>query len=371
MKPHECVPKSWDDIDFFRDSRDVLQSGLQLEMIQTEAADFRSWFLTAGQPSLVETRDLFTIGYPSEYGLFRIGSPGDQLLTLAIRFFVVRWYDDEGVQRTLLFEPPDEQRAGSPAFTALVEDAVRNDRSRLAHFTRGTSVIDELAELDIAPEEVDYIAYDHLHVQDLRRLIGDAAGERSNEGERDGPLLPRAKLIVQQREWDSLARLHPLQRPWYQPETFKELSPERLLFIDGDVLLGPGVALLATPGHTVGNQTLVLNTSTGIWAISENAVAAECFTPELSQLEALARYAETSGCDVLLNGNSLEGTAHQYNSMLKEKLIVDVRSESGGFLQYLPSSELLPCAAPNGLNPTLVHGAIEHVPGNAPAVVSE
>ena len=31
-------------------------------------------------------------------------------------------------------------------------------------------------------------------------------------------------------------------------------------------------ALLATPGHAVGNQSLVLNTSSGIWAVSENAL---------------------------------------------------------------------------------------------------
>jgi hypothetical protein len=36
--------------------------------------------------------------------------------------------------------------------------------------------------------------------------------------------------------------------------------------------------------HTTGNQTLVLNISTGIWASSENAIAAECLVPEHSAL---------------------------------------------------------------------------------------
>jgi len=93
---------------------------------------------------------------------------------------------------------------------------------------------------------------------------------------------------VQRAELESLEALHPLQVPWYQASTFAALRQEAVFPIDGDVLIGPGVALLATPGHTIGNHTLVVNTETGIWASSENVIAAECLTPEHSRIPACA-----------------------------------------------------------------------------------
>ena len=66
---------------------------------------------------------------------------------------------------------------------------------------------------------------------------------------------------------------------------------EFLLVVDGSFLLGPGIALISTPGHAAGNQTLVLNTSTGIWCSSENAIATECMTPEHSKIPGIARWA--------------------------------------------------------------------------------
>lgn len=40
--------------------------------------------------------------------------------------------------------------------------------------------------------------------------------------------------------------------------------------------------MIETPGHVYGNQTLALNTSTGIWASSEKVIAAECLAPASS-----------------------------------------------------------------------------------------
>jgi glyoxylase-like metal-dependent hydrolase (beta-lactamase superfamily II) len=120
-----------------------------------------------------------------------------------------------------------------------------------------------LERLGIAPEDVDYLMFDHLHTQDLRRWIGAT------------PYFPNAKVIVQRDELAALTELHPLQRPWYQPDTYRDLPAEAFLPIDGSVVLGPGIAVIKTPGHVFGNQSLVVNTSTGIWVSSENVIAAE------------------------------------------------------------------------------------------------
>src|SRR5258708_14847247 len=130
--------------------------------------------------------------------------------------------------------------------------------------------------------------------------------------------------------------------------------------VDGDVLLGPGVALPSTPGHTIGNHTLVLNTATGIWASSENAIAAECLTPEHSRIPGVRRWAERWGQEVVINANTIEYTAQQYNSMVKEKSIVDRSRMDGRFLQFFPSSELTQNRLNPRTQPTFHHYAISH-----------
>ena len=132
------------------------------------------------------------------------------------------------------------------------------------------------------------------------------------------------------------------------------------LAFDGSVVIGPGVALLATPGHVLGNQTLVLHTDTGIWASSENAIATECLTPEHSRIPGVAKWARTWQQEVILNANTLETTAQQYNSMVIEKTIVDRAQADPRFLQFFPSSELTAHMGNPGTRPTFTHRAITH-----------
>jgi hypothetical protein len=132
------------------------------------------------------------------------------------------------------------------------------------------------------------------------------------------------------------------------------------VLLEGDVLLGPGVALLHTPGHSTGMMSLALNTATGIWASSENVVAAEMLTPEHSAIPGVRKAAERWGLEVVLNGNTLENTAAQYNSVVKEKSIVDRSAVDGRFLQFFPTSELTRSTAMWRTSPTFVHGRLQH-----------
>ena len=132
-----------------------------------------------------------------------------------------------------------------------------------------------LANAGIAPEEIDYITFDHLHVQDLRGWIGP------------GGRFPRARLLVQREELETLAEPAPLQAIWYVEGGLAGIAPERIITLDEDVLLGPGVALVRTPGHTRGNHSIVLNTDDGIWVISENGVSVDAMNPRASRIAGL------------------------------------------------------------------------------------
>ena len=118
-----------------------------------------------------------------------------------------------------------------------------------------------LAKVGLRPEDVDYVSFDHLHVQDLRFVLGTTEPIPGEAAPRP-PLFPNAKLIAQRKEWDTFASLHPMQWAWYVEEGTKDLITDNVVLIDGDVELGKGVALVWTPGHTDGNHSLCINTET-------------------------------------------------------------------------------------------------------------
>jgi hypothetical protein len=273
---------------------------------------------------------------------------------------VVRWHDESGTTKTLVFEPTDHELGANTPYFARLAAKMPSAFRPLMVTVHGT-VLEHLSNAGIKPEDVDYVVFDHLHTQDVRRVLGTVAPQADiSPNEPIAPWFPNAQMIVQRTELEAMADLHPMQRPWYQPETYADLRPESLLPIDGDIQIGPGVAIIATPGHTIGNQSLVLNTSSGIWASSENVIATECLTPELSRIPGLAKWANAWGQEVVINANTIEATAQQFNSCVKEKLIVDRSSKDARFLQFFPSSELTHSRLAPGASPTFTHGGIDH-----------
>jgi hypothetical protein len=181
----------------------------------------------------------------------------------------------------------------------------------------------------------------------------------SKEGEGLRAVFPNARLLVWRPELDILRALHPLQRPWYIADAVRRVPAERILPCDGDVLLGKGVALVRTPGHTVGNWSLALSTDNGVWTVSENGVAADSYSPAASRIPGLRRHAEREGLEVVLNSNTLEGRNEQYTSMVLERSIATPCRDAPEFVQHLPSSELTATPFTPGLSPTYRHGGIE------------
>jgi hypothetical protein len=327
-----------------------LPFGVQLRQVREAAEVFRRDLLGTGMPTSVATKDLVTLPYPTRFGLWRAALTPSPYLSITNRMLVLRW-DEGGTTKTLVFEPSDyELGENTPFFVRLNAQTPPLIQKRLV--TRHGTVVENLAALGITPAEVDYLAFDHLHTQDVRRWIGTTTGM--------DPVFPNAKLVVQRDELDAMADLHPLQLPWYQPETYRDLRPDAIAAIHGDVLLGPGIALVATPGHTFGNQSLVLSTSDGIWAVSENAIAVECLAPEHSKIPGVAKHAKVWGREAILNTNTPEALADQYNSIVKEKSLADRSQRDSRFPQFLPSSELTPSPYFPGTKPTFVQGSITH-----------
>ena len=104
------------------------------------------------------------------------------------------------------------------------------------------SVQGALAEHDLAPADVGLVVNTHLHF--------DHCGQN--------PVFEHARLCVQRTELDRVQREEPDMRQWL------ESTGIRFELFDGDVTLADDLHLVATPGHTVGHQSVIADTERGV-----------------------------------------------------------------------------------------------------------
>lgn len=338
----------------FDGARIALGPADRLRHVRARARTFREEFLDEAPVRFYASRGLVRVPYPRKYGLREACSLPTPLLHLVNRVFVIR-FDTGAGPRTLLHSPSDvDANAETPFFKRLAtmgplkyEPIARYGRELLA--PRLATVPEVLAALDITPESVDYISYDHLHTQDLRRWLGTAGSPG---------YFPNARLLVHRQEWATARALLPQQQQWYCPEGTEGIDPAKVVCFDASVRLGTGVALVHTPGHTEGNHSLVCRTPEGIMVSSENGIGADAYAPHASRIPGVARYATVTGMEVVLNGNTLEGAVDQYISMVQEREIAGPSARNPDFPNVVTSSELAPYWAFPGIRPTFSFGDI-------------
>jgi hypothetical protein len=277
------------------------------------AEAFRERFLDQPVLPYYGSFDLLRIPYPKIYaygGVFAQSIGLNSLIQILNRLFVIQYHDFNGVRRALLFSPSDYPESDTPYFkrveAMLPEWAVR----LVAPFY--STVEDRLNELGLSPADVDYISYDHLHTQNLKRWL--SSGDQK-------ALFPNAKLIVHAQEWASVQGLLPNQGDWYSRDGIRGVPDDRIMTFEQSLALGPGLAFMHTPGHTFGNHSLVARVPDGIRVTSENGVGSDSYAPLNSKRNAIRKFAIATGAEVVLNSNTLESSVDQYISMVQEATV--------------------------------------------------
>jgi glyoxylase-like metal-dependent hydrolase (beta-lactamase superfamily II) len=325
-------------------------SGARLDAVRRAGRKLRDRILGGGVASCVRTIDLATFPYPTRYALQGVAASPAPYVFMRNRMQLVQVASGSRTV-TILVNPTDPERsAAAPYFARLAERYGTTARRLLS--TMHTTIPDALASWGVAPETIDYITYDHLHVQDARGLLAPGPGGRA--------FLPNAKLLAQKAELDTLAAIHPLQVEWYIPDCLTGVPADRIVALDGDYAIGAGFAIVRTPGHTWGNHSLVVVTGTGAWTISENGVCVDAYAPGLSRIRGVAQHARDSGVEVILNANTREGSLDQYTSMVLEKTLAGGVPERPEWPQHFSSSEVVAHVLAPGLSPTYTHGAMTH-----------
>ncbi len=298
----------------FDGARDACAPTDRLREVRRRAQQLRERMMAEPEVLFYRSFNLIRAPYPTYYafsGVFADKGFKFPLVHLLNRLFVVQYRDHDGVVRTLVMSPTDHDANRETPFFKRLADRVPDVFAPLLAPVYNT-VEGALASCGIRPDQVDYISYDHLHTQDVRRWLG-TSGQPG--------YFPKARLLVHQQEWASTLALLPIQADWYCPQGIEGIPADRVMMFDTSVSLGPGVALVHTPGHTEGNHSLAARVPDGIRVTSENGVGVDAYEPKHSRINAVRRHALNTGMEVILNGNTLEGSNDQYISMVLEKTL--------------------------------------------------
>ena len=229
-------------LDDFKGARDAASPADRLREVRLRAARFRERMLKGKAAGYYGSFGLIRVPYPTRYAFLNACSLPLPYIHILNRLFVIQVETDLGV-KTLLASPSDiHANAETPFFKRLAGNfGPFQELGKKLLGPQLSTVEKSLSEIGILPEKVDYLSYDHLHTQDVRKWLGD--------GEKTG-YFPNAKLLVMRQEWQSAQGLLPPQQDWYCPDGLRGIHPSRVVLLDGDTMIGESVALLHTPGHT-------------------------------------------------------------------------------------------------------------------------
>ncbi len=167
-----------------------------------------------------------------DVGMFGLEAADTPVRELFVPCYLVE-HRTPAATRRLLFD------AGLPAAVAG-QGTVELEPGVTMRYPR--SLQDQLAGLDLAPGDIDYVAFSHLHFDH----VGSAG------------LFAAAEHLIQQPEYQ--AGFIDGNSEIYDPTLFAPLadSTHRILDGDHDVFGDDSVRLLSAPGHTPGHQALLV-----------------------------------------------------------------------------------------------------------------
>ena len=106
------------------------------------------------------------------------------------------------------------------------------------------SLLDQLDEINISPDQIDFVAISHMH--------WDHVGASS--------IFPESTLLIQEKEYEA-AFISPDEYDVFNLDDYSSLTKNPRVLLNGDYdVFGDGSAIiLSAPGHTPGHQALLVN----------------------------------------------------------------------------------------------------------------
>jgi hypothetical protein len=326
--------------------------------IRAAATEFRRRFRSGGYVRAVRTIDVVAASVPAGLAIGALPPVLRTWVALVTRMLVVHFDDFDGRRRTLIWEP---MRAESIAQLPLVVRSGSRRRAGIPRAPRALTTLPHAFARAGLEDRIDLVSSGDLRGYDLRSLLGTTRPTASEHEPRPA-MLAGGHYLIRRAELESVRSPHPLLAPWYVPGGVSDLDDDRLVVLDQDLELGPGVALLSSPGLTKGHQSLVLNLPDGIWVVSSNAVASDCWQPLLSKLPGVRRSAERDGREVSVSANVAANALDLYDAMVLERSLADTSAIDPRWLAILPTHELAAWRRQWPAVPTFSHGRLNYGP---------
>ena len=131
-----------------------------------------------------------------------------------------------------------------------------SDKARAIFAIEERTVADAIREQGISPGDVTDAIVTHLH-------FDHAGGLTKVAGEEVVPVFERADVHVQGREWeDALANRSTMTGTYLR--THLDPIADRMRLLDGEQAILPGVRSWPMPGHTWGQQAVLIDTADGV-----------------------------------------------------------------------------------------------------------
>ncbi|MDM8515580.1 N-acyl homoserine lactonase family protein [Desulfobacterales bacterium HSG16] len=126
--------------------------------------------------------------------------------------------------------------------TGLEQFVVRDDVQKRCDFEI-LEFEDALLKFDLKPESIDVIIHTHLH----------------NDHCENDYKCKNAEIYVQKKELEFFDDPHPIDHRYYS-DVLDDLN---VIPVDGDANIMDGIDVILTPGHTIGGQSVSINTTEG------------------------------------------------------------------------------------------------------------
>ncbi len=155
--------------------------------------------------------------------------------------------DDETPVRELfvpcyLIEHPVGRLIWDAGLPLAMAGAGRIDQEGGVYMDYERSLIDQLADMNLAPADIDKVAFSHMHYD----LVGAANA------------FTESTLLIQDTEYE--AAFVNVNNPVFQPDLYADLKDSEMERLSGDHdVFGDGrVMIVSAPGHTPGHQVLLV-----------------------------------------------------------------------------------------------------------------
>lgn len=187
------------------------------------------------------------------YEVYALKYAGPFTSKLAMVLWMQGW--DEEIERNYYFWAIK----GSSGETFLVDTGTGPTEAGKRKLKNYVNPVDALHRLKVDPERVTKVIITHIHFDHVGGM------------EVFPKAFPKAKFYVQKREFDfwinnPVAKRKPFQgiTDGLANQSLAALKgTERLVVVDGDKVIAPGVELLFAPGHTPGLQAVMVQTEKG------------------------------------------------------------------------------------------------------------